>query len=477
MCEIKRINILKSRQQKIIETFNSVDPLSVLPKNYVSETGLTYSDISDKIKKISECASIIELRESFIEDKKNHTFEQVMKIAAANYCKQHTICPVCADRLQSRRRARFNDPIRSQARMVTEGARYAYLVTYTVADGPNLGERLEHLKESKKAFRKMGQKRQEETRSKGEAGKIKAAVSTIEIKRGKNSKEWHTHCHDLVFTDKPFDFRIYDPVKVQELRRSYGKNIPEHIMRNAAFRLIKFKGKVVPVSKTSFEWYMATDGDSMNIQIDAIRHVPKNAHGKKKRMFEKMSFEDSVAYQAKEVLKYITKPSESNLADSLIILNETYNKRMVATYGQFRGVKGDDYLSDPEPESESFVMVWKDGKYQDPKPGKHRDNDDDPDATDTRSKVGKILGEYRRKRRQYIDKRDQIGSDLAFMLDELKQMYKSRVSAIWKLYRNKKSAEIAIKNANCDKYSPVMALAGFYLPGSDTRDIYQAVFT
>lgn len=477
MCEMKRINILKARQQDIIKKFNSVDPLSVLPRDYVSTTGLTYSDIDEKIKKISECASIIELRESFIEDKKNHSFEQVMKIAAANYCKQHTICPVCSDRLQSRRRARFNDPIRAQARMVTEGTRYAYLVTYTVADGPDLGERLEHLKESKKAFRKMGQKRQEETRSRGEAGKIKAAVSTIEIKRGKNSKEWHTHCHDLVFTDKPFDFRIYDPMKLQELRKRYGKKIPEHEMRNAAFRMVKFQGKIVPVSKSSFEWFMATGGDSMNIQIDVIRHVPKNAHGKKKRMFEKMSFEDSVAYQAKEVLKYITKPSESNLSDSLIILNETYNKRMVATYGQFRGVKGDDYLSDPDPDADSFVMVWKDGKYQDPKPGKHRDNDDDPDATDTRAKVGRALGEYRRQRRALIEKRERIGSDLALMLDELKRTFKSRVSGIWRAYRSKKSAENRIENASCDKYSAVMALAGCYIPGSDHRDIYQAAFT
>lgn len=477
MCEMKRINILKSRQQSIIEKFNSVNPLSVLPRDYVSNTGLTYSDIADKIKKISECASIIELRETFVEDKKNHSFEQVMKIAAANYCKQHAICPVCADRLQSRRRARFNDPIRAQARMVTEGQRYAYMVTYTVTDGPDLGERLEHLKESKKAFRKMGQKRQDSTRSKGEAGKIKAAVSTIEIKRGKNSRLWHTHCHDLVFTDKPIDFRVYDQEVLRKLRSRYGKKIPEHEMRNAALHLVKFQGKIVPASKVSFEWFQASDGDSMNISIDPIRHVPKNAHGKKKRMFEKMSYEDSVAYQAKEVLKYITKPNENNLADSLIILNETYNKRMVATYGQFRGVKGDDYKDDPDPEADSFVMVWKDGKYQDPQPGKHRDNDDDPDATETRSKVGKTLGEYRRKRRSLIDKREEIGPDLASMLDDLKEMFKSRVSGIWRAYRTKKSAAVALENANCDKYSPVMALASYYLPGSDGRDIYQAAFT
>lgn len=475
MCEIKRINILKKRSSQIVEKLSAKNPLSVLPINYVSSTGLTYSDISDKIAKISKCASIIELKESFIE--KDHSFEQVMKVAAANFCKQHAICPICADRMQSRRRAKYKDPIKAQAARVSAGERHAYIVTYTIADGESLGERLEHLKESKKNFRKMGQCRQDGTRSRGEAAKIKAALSTFEIKRGTRSGLWHVHCHDLVFTNKPLDYSVYDQELKRELSFRYGRSIPKEVLASTARQQVKFQGNTVAVSKLSEEWFRATGGDSIDISVDKVQHVPKNASGKKKRMFLKMSFEESVSYQAKEVLKYITKPSETNISDSLIVLNETYNKRMVATYGEFRGIKGDDYNDERSPEDENFVMTWKDGKYGDAVPGKYRDNaSEDVEESKTRSKVGIELGEYRRKRRMLIEQRNEIGPQLSSLLDTLKETFKSRVSVIWRSYRNSVNASKMIKNANCDKYSPILALAGAYYPGSCSSDIYANAF-
>lgn len=490
MCEIKRLRILKNRQQQILEQFNVQDPLKLLPENYVSETGLTYSDITEKIEKINECASIIELRDSYVQTKDN-TFEQVMKIAAANFCKQHTICPVCADRMQSRRRARYADPIRAQAEMVESGKRFAYMVTHTVKDGDSLSERLEHLKESKKAFRKMGQRRKSK-RSRGECGKIKAGVATIEIKRGKRSGLWHVHSHDLIFTDQPLDYQVYDRDKKRKLDQKYGRHIPADLLKDAALKKTIFAGSVVPCSKISDEWLRATGGDSMSISVEPIRHVPRSATGKKKRMFKKMTFVESVSYQAKEVLKYISKVNPADVSDSLMILNETYNKRMVATYGQFRGVTGDDYNDAEEKEKESFVMLWKDGKYGEAMPGRVRDLEGE-EATETRSKVGKVLGEYRRQRRYYIDAHrsgepvpvctvdgktvfETIGDELSIILDDLKQQFRKRVSGIWSKYRNEKKAAEQLENAKCDKYSPVLALQGYYLPGSDRRDLYQMAF-
>lgn len=489
MCEIKRLRTLKKRQQKIVDLFNRENPLSILPQNYVSSTGLTYSDIKEKIDKISDCASIIELRDSFVQV--GNTYEQIMKVAAANYCKQHTVCPVCSDRLQSRRRAHFQDPIKKQAEMVEENKRFAYLVTYTIKDGESLSERLDHLKESKKAFRKMGQRRGSARRSRGEAGKIKAGISTIEIKRGKKSKLWHVHSHDLVFTDSPIDYSIYDKGKKRKLDQIYGKKIPADKLRSAALNTVYFSGSVVPASKVSTEWLRATGGDSMSISVERIRHIPKNVSGKKKRMFQKMTFVQSVSYQAKEVLKYITKPDENNIADSLIVLNETYNKRMVATYGEFRGVTADDYNDNPD-EKESFVMVWKNGNYSDAMPGKVRDIVSD-DEKETRSKVGKLLGEYRRRRKYYLQCKESgvpahmvtmqgkrvlrvIGDDLHEILDDLKHMFRNRVSFIWSQYRRIKKAAESAEIAKCDKYSAVLSTAGMYMPGSSSKDLYLSVF-
>lgn len=476
MCEIRRLRRLKRKQQKIVDSFDIENPLSLLPSDYVSNTGLTLSDIQEKIEKLKGCASIIELRDSFVQ--RGETYEQVMKVAAANFCKQHVVCPVCADRMQSRRRARFNDPIRMQAEAVERGNRYAYMITYTVKDGESLSERMEHLKESKKAFRKMGQKRNNDRRSRGEAGKIKAAISTVEIKRGKNSNGWHVHSHDLVFTDSPIDYQVYDSGEKKKLAQLYGKKIPSDKLRSAAINTVLFQGELVPASKVSIEWLRSTGGDSMSISIDKIQHVPKSATGKKKRMYQKMTFVESVAYQAKEVLKYPAKmPTQlKDISDSLTILNETYNKRMTATYGEFRGVSGDDY-NDKKDESESFVMVWSNGNYGEALPGSVRDVEG-PEATETRSEVGKALGLYRRRRKQLIEKAGQIGSELCDLLDNEKALFRSRVATIWGMYRNKKNREIDSENAKCDNYNHLLyQMFSIYDPDSDRRSMYQAAFS
>lgn len=492
MCELRRLRRLKRKQQKIVDAFTSQNPLSILPAGYVSETGLTLSDITEKIEKLSECASIIELRDSFVQQ--GDSFEQVMKVAAANFCKQPVVCPVCADRMQARRRARFNDPIRKQAEAVENGQRYAYMITYTVKDGDSLSERMEHLKVGKKNFRKMGQRRGRDRRSRGEAAKIKAAISTVEIKRGKNSNGWHVHSHDLVFTDSPIDYQVYDQDKKRKLDQKYGRKIPAEKLRSAALQTVYFQGEQVPASKVSIEWFKATGGDSMSISIDKIRHIPKTATGKKKRMFQKMTFVESVAYQAKEVLKYPAKmPTElKDISDSLTILNETYNKRMTATYGEFRSVSGDDY-NDNSDESESFVMLWNAGNYGEAFPGTVRDIEG-PEATETRSNVGKALGKYRRRRKQLFESfkkqipitlytikgkpyRKIVGDDLCDLLDNAKALFRSRVAAIWGAYRNTKNSQNDIENAKCDKYNPVLAAGGMFIPGSDRRDLYQMAFT
>jgi hypothetical protein len=481
MCEIQRINKLKRVAKRITENIRSVDPLKLYSSNFVSPSGLTYTDIDEKLDKISSCASIIELKETFIQTGE-HDYEQVMQVAAANYCKQHTICPICADRTQARRRARYNDPIKEQAARVREGERHAYIVTYTVTDGVSLGERLDHLKESKKAFRLMGQKRHSK-RSLGEAAKFKAAISTIEIKRGERSGKWHVHCHDLVFSDSPVDYQVYDKEKKRKLVDKYGNHIPKEKLNDAALFKVNFDGNQVAASKVSMEWYKATGGDSMSISVEPLRQVPKNCSGKKKRMFQKMTFEESVAYQAKEVLKYISKPSSNTPEDSIDIITETFNKRMVATYGEFRTVAGDDFNDPAAPDENTFVLVWdeKKGKYGEPQPGKVRDLiEDEETAHDTRIKAGKLLGNYRRQRKFLMGEKNKYGDELFVLLDASKQRYRAGVNALWKLYRQHVGAEKRLNYAvfeGCDKYSPTIALAGMFIPGSDRRDIFHQSFS
>ena len=86
---IKKIQILKNRSRKLVDRFESVDPLSILPPEYVTSSGLTRSDLSDKINKLRECADVIELREHVSGDDKER--ERGLVLAAANFCKKHKV--------------------------------------------------------------------------------------------------------------------------------------------------------------------------------------------------------------------------------------------------------------------------------------------------------------------------------------------------------------------------------------------------
>src|SRR3990172_2632420 len=475
MCEIKRLNKLKSMSVAMVSRIAAAAPLSSLVPQYVSPSGLTYTDIKEKLEKIANCASIVELKSTWSGTPDN--LEQTMSVAAANYCKQHTVCPVCADRSQARRRAKYNDAIKKQASRVKDGNRFAYLVTYTIKDGGDLSERLEHLKQAKRTFRRMGQKRNKtkHSRSQGESAKIRAAISTIEIKRGCKSEEWHTHMHDLVFTDQPLDYQVYDSAARRDLYNLYGDNIPKSELMKIAKVKINFDGETVPVSKISAEWLRATGGDSIGIDVARMTHIPKNAIGKKRQRFYKMTFEESIAYQAKEVLKYCTKPMKITPIDSLEIIDKTYNKRMVASYGEFRGICGDDYVDAPGIEDETFVLLWNKsgGGYDDPQPGKMRDFTGDESEHETRSMCGKITGEYRRTRKNLISRRGVYGDSLHRALDDAKQVYRSSISALWSLHRQR--SESIARAIDGGRYSSVVALDGAYFPGSDRREIYGSI--
>ena len=474
---IKRIELLKKQSRRRLSVIEkeSADLFNKLDRDYVSRSGITRSDLFDKIDKMKQCANVIELRSTQTAD--NTGFETSMRVAAANFCKQHILCPICSDRLQTRRRARFNDPVKQQARLVSEGKRYAYMITYTVLDGSDLSDQITRLKNAKRAFRRMGQKRCSDY-SNGEASAIRAGVSTIEIKRGKNSGLWHSHSHDLIFTDRPLDYRVYDPEKRRKLKNRYGQHIPEHELLSAAMNVVDFCGKRIPVSKVSAEWLRATGGESINISVEKIRHIPKNSIGKKRRQYKKMSFEDSVAFQAREVLKYPVTTVDCKDEDFIVLITDTYNKRLVETIGEFRGLPKDDYNEDvADSDVENYVMVYKNGRYSGAIPGAFREQQSE-EETNARSLSGRLLGAYRRHRRYLVDNREKIEGGISRLLDDAKDIFRAQYNEIWKSYRTKRDTEDRKAAANpISGFASLAALAGYYDPDISKQTAYSIVFS
>lgn len=370
------VRILKRNESSIFDDFE------------FSAGRLTRADLTRTMQKIHGCGSVVELRA-----KVDRGTGEVGPAAvhAANYCGQHTICPLCAARVQDRRKARFREPIMAAAREF----KHAYLVTATIPPVPTWSEDLSLLLNGWKGFRKMGQVRRRkakdgtirETRSGGEWGKIRAGISKVELKRGDGSGLPHCHVHALFFTDALLDFRVWTP---EELAKPKRLRRPMVRLPISAARLSwgvsqgRTRGGRLPLpwwssgSKIAGEWLAATDG-ATGINVKKIKwRPPKRRQDETGRDYarrvDEWSLGDSVYEQAREVLKYATKFDTSPAAESeklfardfASIKTATYGRRLFQTYGAFRAVGGDDYTGSQCPLSENPIIYearWRTDRY------------------------------------------------------------------------------------------------------------------
>lgn len=111
-----------------------------------------------------------------------------VRLKAANFCRRHLLCPLCAIRRGAKALQVYLaklEEIRKHKPQLK-----AYMVTFTVKDGPDLGERFDHLHRS---VQKLHHQRHLDRGH--EISKVSGAVWSYEFKRGKNSGEWHPHMH------------------------------------------------------------------------------------------------------------------------------------------------------------------------------------------------------------------------------------------------------------------------------------------
>ena len=342
--------------------------VSALPADYVSARYVTRSDLIERFEKISDCCTKIEGVE---------TSPGVVNVVRGNHCKTPSICPICSSRVQSRRRAVYLRPILDAMNKY----RYRYMLVFTIKNGENLTERLDFLRDSFRRWYLMGQRRGG-VRSGGEAAKIEAAISSVEITRGAGG--YHVHLHVLAFCSDMIDYRLC------------GK--------------MMFKGVEVDVSKLSTEWLAASLGQAINISITPLC---RDAAAMRKT--------------ALEVLKYNTKLncSAGSAADLVEIVAATYQRRLFAAYRGFRGllsVQG-EYVEDRPDVSTTMIWDSENGQYR-RVPVLRRDV-----SADKLKIVGSVVGQWRRDRRAAIGAGR---SGLAARLDGLKRVYRVCIREIWR---------------------------------------------
>lgn len=119
-----------------------------------------------------------------------------VRLHNARFCKQHLICPMCAIRRGAKTLGAYMQ--RWEVIKAERAELKPYLVTFTVKNGPDLAERQEHLARSLK--RLMHHRRDFNAGTRGapwtELCKAQGAVYTLELTN--KGKEWHPHCHMIV---------------------------------------------------------------------------------------------------------------------------------------------------------------------------------------------------------------------------------------------------------------------------------------
>lgn len=233
--------------------------------------------------RITECGDWMKFRHYY-------TVAQI-KLAGASFCMKHLVCSLCAIRRASRLMASYLE--RYSVIRKAQPELSAHLATLTVKNSHDLAEVLEHLLDSLRLLnRRRNNKRQPSIMH-----TVQGGVYSVELTHDKETG-WHPHVHAIWLSADP---AMFDQA--------------------ATFRLRD-------------EWKQIT-GDSFMCDIRAIR--------------AEQQISDDIDPHAggfAEVFKYAMKPSELG-ADRLIeALPHLLGKRLIGSFGLFRGVPEPDSLAD-----------------------------------------------------------------------------------------------------------------------------------
>lgn len=240
--------------------------------------------------KLHRCGHWLVFRHYFTVDR--------LRLRAADFCKKHLLCPLCAIRRGAKYLKAYMDKL-AQVQQENLGLK-AYMVTLTVVDGADLSERFKHLRNAMQAMT-AARRRHLSAPSRNrhiEFAKALGGVHSIEAKRGSGSGLWHPHAHMVWLCHEAPD-----------------------------------------QAKLGREWREFT-GDSYIVDV---------------RPFHDQA--DLIGGFA-EVFKYALKFSDLPLADNWQAFDELSGKRLVDAFGLLRGVEVSDDLADELLDDLPFIDLF-----------------------------------------------------------------------------------------------------------------------
>lgn len=244
---------------------------------------------------LADCGSYLVFRDYYTVGK--------IRLSAANFCRKHLLCPLCAVRRGAKALKAYTDRL---AVILQENPKLKpYLVTVTTKNGEDLSERFDHYIRSMKRYT---DKRREALKVKKhgwkcqpvEMNKAFGGVSSIEIKRGSGSGLWHVHSHAVWLCEE------------------------------------------IPCSKNlSEEWKTVTVDSHV---VDVRPFIGSDLAGYLEGFME--------------VFKYAVKFSSMELADNWDAFNLLAGRRLVNSFGLFRGVVVPEEMADEPLDDLPYVEMF-----------------------------------------------------------------------------------------------------------------------
>ena len=139
-------------------------------------------------QKVLHCGTWLHLREWMKHD--------VSKLINANFCKKHLLCPACAWRRSIKAVAKYTEKVE---RVAKENPQLIpVMITFGVVNGPDLPERVQHLKTSIKAMTSAARKAKSKTgcmhgHAQIEWNKLAGSIRAMEVTN--TGRQWHPHVH------------------------------------------------------------------------------------------------------------------------------------------------------------------------------------------------------------------------------------------------------------------------------------------
>lgn len=284
-------------------------------------------------QKLSECGNYLLF--------KNYFTVGEIRLSKMNTCKQHLLCPFCAALRASKAMQKYMERIQQ---VMKENSRLKpVMITFTVKNGADLSERVDHLMGSLRTLFDRCRDFKKKGRGWNEFCKVKGALYSYENTYNEKTGEWHPHVHMFALIDSWID-----------------------------------------QSEFAEYWSILT-GDSMIVDIRRIK--PKKGMNKLQALQEAIS----------EVCKYALKFGDLSVQKTWEAFKVLKGKRLTGSIGLLWGVKVPEKLTDEDVEDSLpylemlYKFVYGKSSYYDLAATRHVEPQVQEDGTSTLSERGRAV--------------------------------------------------------------------------------------